>query len=354
MPTIRDVAREAGVSVSTVSLVLNSPDRVSDATRHRVLAAVDALGFVPKADAVARARHGVGRIGVLAPYSSYPSVARRLTGVLEAVDNRAIEVVLFDQESAAHRMSPLLGSLPVTGRLDGVIVVSLPLEETVAQRLRELRLATVLIDVRHAGFDSVHTDDAAGGRLVAEHLLARGHRRFAFLGEAQESDQYVSPSQRRLDGYRTTLAEAGHDLHEAEIRLSGHHLGSALAAARELLSTSQPRSAGRSRSASRPHPTREPRSEEDRPTAVFAADDTLAAGVMRAAHELGLAVPADLAVVGFDDGELAEALGLTTVRQPLEASGRTATEMLLSRLEHQGPPREVTLGLELIIRGSTD
>ena len=325
MTTIRDVADEAGVSISTVSLVLNSPERVSDPTRRRVLAAVDALGFVPKAEAVARARRGVGRIGVLAPYSSYPSVARRLAGMLDAVGRRPIEVVLFDQESAARTSSPLLGSLPVTGRLDGIIVVSQPLDDAIATRLGELRLATVLVDVRHPGFDSVHTDDAAGGRLAAGHLLARGHRRFGFLGEAQVSDRYVSPSQLRLAGFRAALAEAG--LGDPRVRLTDHRVGQARAAARELLSADV--------------------------TAVFAASDTLAAGVMRAAHELGLAVPDDVAVVGFDDGQLAEALDLTTVRQPLEESGRTAMELLLRRLDGPGTPRDVALGLELAERGST-
>jgi DNA-binding LacI/PurR family transcriptional regulator len=322
VPTIRDVASEAGVSISTVSLALNSPSRVGEATRRRVLAAVDALGFVPKADAVARARRGVGRIGVLAPYSSYPSVARRLTGVLRAAANRPAEIVVFDQPSAARSPSPLLGSLPVTGRLDGLIVVSLPLEDAIARRL--LRLATVLVDVRHPGFDSVHTDDAAGGRLVAAHLLARGHRRFGFLGEAQESDLYVSPSQRRLAGFRAALGS-----YPLDVRLAGHGVVSAVAAVRELLAGA------------------------DRPTAVFAADDTLAAGVMRAAHSLGLAVPEDLAVVGFDDGELAEALGLTTVRQPLEESGRAAAELLFRRLDGPSAPRSIALGLELVARGSS-
>jgi DNA-binding LacI/PurR family transcriptional regulator len=320
--TIRDVAVEAGVSISTVSLALNSPERVGDVTRRRILAAVDALGFVPKAEAVARARRGVGRIGVLAPYSSYPSVARRLTGVLRAVGSRPVEVVVFDQPSAARSTSPLLGSLPVTGRLDGLIVVSLPLDDATAERL--LRLATVLVDVRHPGFDSVHTDDSAGGRLVASHLLARGHRRFAFLGEAQESDLYVSPSQRRLAGFRAALGS-----YPLEVRPARHGVVSAVAAARELLAGA------------------------DRPTAVFAANDTLAAGVMRAAHSLGLAVPEDLAVVGFDDGELAEALDLTTVRQPLEESGRAAAELLLQRLDGPGAPRSIALGLELIARGSS-
>jgi DNA-binding LacI/PurR family transcriptional regulator len=324
MTTIRDVAAEAGVSVSTVSLVLNAPERVSDPTRRKVLAVIDALGFVPKAEAVARARKGAGRVGVLAPFSSYPSAARRVNGVLAGAGDRPVEIVLFDQESSARSTSPLLGSLPVTGRLDGIIVVSRPLDDAVATRLRELRLPTVLLDVRHAGFDSVHTDDSEGGRLAAEHLLARGHRAFAFLGEEQRSDRYVSPSQRRLAGFRAALAEAGHT---PVVRLSPHHPG--------------------------PAPARELLSAEPRPTAVFAADDTLAAGVLRAAHELGLAVPADVAVVGFDDGELAEALDLTTVRQPLEESGRTAMELLLRRLSGTGTARQITLALELTVRRTT-
>jgi len=327
--TIYDVAKEAGVSISTVSLALNSPARVSAETRRKVLAAVDALGFVPKTDAVARARRGVGRVGVIAPYTSYPAVARRLNGVLQAADRLPLEIVLFDQESAAVSSSPLLASLPITGRLDGLIVVSLPLDETVAKRLTGLRLPTVLVDVRHPLFDSVLADDTTGGRLVAEHLVSRGHRRFGFLGETQQSYLYVSPSQRRLAGYRAALAVAGYPLTDRDLRLAGHGVESARAATKELLSV------------------------EDRPTAVFASSDLLAAGALRAAHDLGLAVPNDVAVVGFDDGDLAEALDLTTVRQPLEESGRAAMERLLQQLDKPTTVREVALRLELIVRGTS-
>ncbi|WP_169789213.1 LacI family DNA-binding transcriptional regulator [Nonomuraea candida] len=328
-PTIYDVAAEAGVSISTVSRALNSPGRVSAQTLRKVLDAVDTLGFTPKPDAVAKARRGVGRIGVIAPHTSYPSVARRLNGILSAVGPRPLEVVLFDHESAAESDSPLLASLPVTGRLDGLIVISIPLDEAVAGRLTGLGLPTVLLDVRHPGFDAVHTDDAAGGRLAAGHLLDRGHHRFGFLGEAQTSDRYVSPSRRRLEGYRRALADAGHPLREEDVRLVRHRAREVLAAAHDLLS--------------RP----------GRPTAVFAADDTLAAGVLRAARDLGLAVPRDVAVIGFDDGELAEVIDLTTVRQPLEDSGRAAMERLVQQLGHRTTARDVALELELIVRGTT-
>ncbi|MER6831633.1 LacI family DNA-binding transcriptional regulator [Streptosporangium sp. NPDC000563] len=327
--TIYDVATAAGVSISTVSLALNSPARVSQETRRKVLQAADALGFVPKQDAIAKARRGVGRVGVIAPFTSYPSVARRLNGILRAVGHRPLEIVLFDQESAAQSASPLLASLPITGRLDGLVVISLTLDEAVAGRLSGMRLPTVLIDVRHPRFDSVHTDDAVGGRLVAEHLISRGHRRFGFLGETQRSGLYLSPSQQRLAGYRSALAEAGHLLLDGDVRLAGHGVAPARAVARELLSA------------------------PDRPSAVFAADDTLAAGTLRAARDLGLTVPEDLAVVGFDDSDLAEALELTTVRQPLEESGRAAMELLIQRLDRPGAVREMALGLQLIPRDTS-
>ncbi|MBV9229265.1 MAG: LacI family DNA-binding transcriptional regulator [Chloroflexi bacterium] len=327
--TIYDVATLAGVSISTVSLALNSPTRVSAETRRKVLEAVDALGFVPKPEAVARARRGVGRVGVIAPYTSYPSVARRLNGIMHAIGHRPLEIVLFDQESAAQSSSPLLSSLPITGRLDGLLVVSLPLDEAAARRLTDLRLPTVLIDVHHPGFDSILTSDSSGGQLVAAHLMAHGHRHFGFLGEEQKSLLYVSPAQRRLAGYRAALAEAGYPLADNDVRFTAHGIGPACEAAKGLLSM------------------------KNRPTAVFASSDTLAAGALKAAHNLGLAVPGDVAIVGFDDGELAEALDLTTVRQPLEESGRAAMERLLQQLDRPGTVREVVLGLDLVPRGTS-
>lgn len=325
--TIYDVASEAGVSISTVSLALNSPARVSDRTRQRVFQAADSLGYTPKPEAVAKARKGVGRIGVIAPYTWYPSVARRLSGVLQAVGDRPLEVVVFDHPSSACSSSPLLAGLPLTGRLDGLIVVSLPLEDATADRLAALELPVVLVDVSRPGFDS---DDTEGGRLVAEHLVERWYASFGFLGESQASDAYVSPAQRRLAGFRAGLEGAGRQLPPESVHFTEHELERATAAAEEILSG--------------------PR----RPDALFAGDDTLAAGALRAARTLGLNVPGNVAVAGFDDTELAQALDLSTVRQPLEESGRAAVELLLRRMSGESlAVRDVSLRLELVPRGST-
>ena len=328
--TIYDVATAAGVSISTVSLALNSPGRVTPETRRKVLAAADDLGFVPKADAVTRARRGVGRIGVIAPFSSYASFARRLNGIFASLHDASLEVVVFDVESAATTASPLLASLPIAQRLDGLIIMALPLEESVAQRLHRLRLPTVLVDSLRDDFDCVSTDDRGGGELVAHHLVDRGHLRLGFVGEEQRSHAYVSSSERRLDGFRSAAAARGATLADDAIRLVTHDVDEARRAADELLS--------------RPDP----------PTAVFAHDDLLAAGVLQAARSRGLAVPGQLAVVGFDDSDVAMALGLTTVRQPFEESGRAGIRALLDQMTNAGAPsRHTMLRLSLVQRATT-
>ncbi len=325
--TIYDVALAAGVSISTVSLALNAPNRVTPATREKILAAADELGFVPKADAVTRARKGVGRIGIIAPFSSYPSFARRLNGVFGLLADGSLEVVVFDQESASTAASPLLASLPLTQRLDGMVIMALPLDDRAAERLHRQKLPTVLVDVVRDDFDCVFTDDRAGGALAAEHLVERGHTRLAYLGEDQTSHVYVSSSEHRLAGF---IGAAGEHGLEIVSELITHGVDEACQATIELLD--------------RPSP----------PTAVFAYDDVLAAGVLRAARQRGLRVPEQLAVVGFDDSELALALDLTTVRQPFEESGRAGVQLLLERMQHPAASRRRTeLRLTLVTRGTT-
>lgn len=318
--TIYDVAGKAGVSISTVSLALNHPSRVAEATRSRVMDAVHQLGFVPKSDAVSRARQGVGRIGVIAPFSSFASFAQRLNGVLRVAVREGLEVVVYDQESAAES---LLASLPLTRRVDGLIVMSLPFSESVGQRLIQQRVPTVLIELGRPGFSSVTIDDAEGGRMVGELLVAQGHERFGYLGHAQTRD-YVSQSQLRLQGFARALPQP------PEVSLVKHTFTAAHTAALEMLS----------------HP--------QRPTAVFAYDDILASAALRAARELDISIPRDLAVAGFDDAPIAEALGLTSVRQPLHESGVIAAETLCTQLTNPGASaRNITLTLTLVEREST-
>lgn len=323
--TIYDVADLANVSISTVSRVLNSPDQVNEATRTRVLAAIDQLNFVPKAEATARARKGTRRIGVLAPFITYPSFVQRLRGVATLAD-AAYEMVIYNVESASRR-DGYLSTLPVTRRLDGLIVMALPFDAAAAQRLLVHNLETVLIECTNPWFSSVEIDDEAGGELVARYLLERGHRRFGFVGDADVPDYAIHTSEQRFLGYQRALHAAGCDLAPEHVRVGPHGLEQARHLTHELLAAGSP------------------------PTAIFAPSDTQAMGVLKAARERGCGVPRDLAVVGFDDVEVADYIGLTTVRQPLEESGRVAVELLLARLaDRTRPVQRVTLPLEIVRR----
>lgn len=324
--TVYDVAAKAEVSISTVSRVLNTPDKVNEATRVRVLAAIDSLGFVPKAEAAARARKGSGRIGVLAPFFTLPSFVERLRGVANAVAGSSYELAIYSVDSSSHR-DGYLASLPLTRRVDGLIVMALPFDESAARRLVAHDLAAVLIEFSQEPFSSIRIDDRAGGRLAAQYLLEKGHRRFAFVGDADLPDYAIHTSDWRLEGFRQALAEAGVPLPESCIRLAPHGLENARQSTHHVLSFPEP------------------------PTAIFAASDYQAMGVLKAARERGHAVPHKLAVVGFDDLEIADYIGLTTVRQPLQESGRVAVELLLARLaDPKRPPQRIRLPLTVIPR----
>jgi len=328
--TIYDVAAHAGVSISTVSQTINRPARVNAKTRERVLQAIEELEYMPKAQAVSHARRGVGRIGVLAPFTSYDSFRRRLMGVLAESDGANRDVVVYDHESAAVSVSPLLRTLPVTGRLDGLLVMGLPLDDALAEHLTHRGLPTVLVDSSRPEFSTVNVDDDEGGAMLARHLLQRGHTSFAFVQEPQSSDAFLSQGQRRNRGFVKVLTEAGIEPEALHTVLTGNDLHASRAALHEVL-------------ALRPGPT-----------AVFGHHDVLAAGLLVECRRLGVRVPDDLAVVGFDDGPVAEAAALTTVRQPFEESGRVGARLLDDLISGSSVAvQRIVLGLELVVRDTT-
>jgi DNA-binding LacI/PurR family transcriptional regulator len=309
--TIYDVAKAAGVGISTVSRVLNGSEQVNPETRSRVLAAIDTLGFVPKFEALARARKQIGRIGVLTPYFTSDSFVDRLRGVVTALSALPYELVVYDVASEAQRDGHLT-NLALTNRVDGLIVIGLPFDVATAQRLLTHRLPTVAIlpasDPRHPGLIQIVHDDALGGEMAAEYLLAKGHSRLGFVGDTNIAAFTGAVSDHKLDRFRQTLARSGVALPDAYVRLVPFGMEPAREQAHQILGLPEP------------------------PTAIFAGSDTQALGVIRAARERGLRVPEDVAVMGFDDIEHAEAFGLTTVSQQLKESGRLAVELVLAQI----------------------
>ena len=329
-PTIYDVAARAGVSISTVSLALNRPGRVGAATRARVVQAIEELRYMPRTSAVLHARHGLARIGVVAPFTSYPSYGRRLNGVLEVLGHQDTDLTIYNEESAAASASPLQSALPLRGRFDGLIVMGLPLSEELADRLHDHGLPTVMVDSPRSDFTSITIDDELAGHTVGRHLLERGHTRIAFVAELQRSQEFVSQGQRRLAGLRRAVDGAGLPASAVRWITVDNDIDGGSDAAAQILERLR------------------------RPTAVFAHHDLLAAGVLREVRRRELQAPRDLAVVGFDDGDVAAALGLTTVRQPLEESGRVAARALAHHIENPtAPAQQITLPLELVVRESS-
>ena len=139
-PTIYDVAKHAGVSITTVSRMLNTPDKVTSKTREKVLTAIDKLGFVPKAEARARALQHTGRIGVITPFFTAPSFVQRLRGIAEALSPQNYELVIYTVDSSNH-LQGYLSSLPLTGNLDGLIILSLPVGDVEVRRLIDAWIA---------------------------------------------------------------------------------------------------------------------------------------------------------------------------------------------------------------------
>jgi LacI family transcriptional regulator len=325
-PTIYDVAKHAGVSITTVSRTLNAPNKVKPETRERVLAAIDVLDFMPKAEARARAMQQTGRVGVITPFFTAPSFIQRLRGISETLSPRNCELVIYTVDSTDH-LQGYLSTLPLTSNLDGLIILSLPVGDPEVRRLLDHRLPTVLIEYPHPKLNCVEIDDVQGGRMAAAYLLEKGHRRVAFLGDTDLPEYAIHPVSRRLTGFRQALHEAGIELPEAFVRLAPYSQEQTRQVARELLNLTEP------------------------PTAIFAATDFQALGVLKAAHQLSVKVPEQLAVIGFDDLDMAEYADLTTICQHLDESGRLAVEILMGQIQAPTrPPRHVKIPLSLIQR----
>lgn len=330
MATIADVAALAGVGAGTVSRVLNGSPKVSVATRERVLATIAELGYRPNPLAQGLSRGRCRTLGVVVPYFTTPSPVERLRGVASALEGGQHDLVIFNVETVAHR-DDFLATLTRRDRADGLVLMSFPPPEDALARIVEAGVPVVLVDARADGVDSVVIDDVAGGRLATEHLIGLGHERIAFIGgDPHQPLGFISADERET-GFRLAMAEAGLPVDDDLVQHGTHAREVAVALAKDLLR--------------RPDP----------PTAVFATADIQALGVLEAARSLGVRVPDELSVIGFDDIELAAYVGLTTVRQPLIESGRLGARLLLDALTGDTTPtaRVHELPLEVVVRDTT-
>jgi DNA-binding LacI/PurR family transcriptional regulator len=330
--TIRDVARTAGVSVATVSRVLNESGPVNEITKGRVLEAMGALGFTPSA---AARRLSLGRtltVSVVVSFLTRPQAAERLRGVDAILSDSEFDLVIYNVESPDKR-DKYLRELPHAKLTDGLLVISLPPSPAEIELLAASAVPVVVIDV-HAPALSVLPrvvgDDVAGGEMAANHLLDLGHTRIGFVGDEFEGPFRFTSGRDRFAGFERALQRRGVPLSRDLVALGPHGRYAARELGHRLLTSPEP------------------------PTAVFAASDTQALGVLSVARELSLDVPGDVSVIGYDDIEAADYVGLTTVRQQLFESGRAGAELLLNEIEGRSSvPPSVELAPSIVVRGTT-
>jgi DNA-binding LacI/PurR family transcriptional regulator len=237
-------------------------------------------------------------------------------------------MVLFDVETIVRREA-CLRDVPRQRQVDGLLIVSLELTNAEVQRLEQSKIPTVLVDARHPDLNQVVTDNVEGGYEATKHLIDLGHQRIAYISDYL-NDPFNSPVRDRFIGYTMALEEADIPF-RAEYHLQAPHgREQARRMTHDLLNL--------------PHP----------PTAIFAYSDTQAIGVIEAARERALNIPADLSVIGFDDIEIAKYLNITTIRQALFESGVKGSKLLLETMaSNYSSPKQILLPIELITRRTT-
>jgi DNA-binding LacI/PurR family transcriptional regulator len=337
---LRDVAERAGVSLGSASQAFGRPELVSDDVRERVLAAAKALGYAGPDPAARRLRLGrAGALGIifserLRYQFTDPASPAFLTGLARGMEDSHLGLLLIPDSRFREETAVLVRAAAV----DGFIVYSAVRNDPRVEAALERRLPVVTVDQpRNNPTPFVGIDDRAAARSAAEHLRALGHERVAVLSFVAALDPdgklAIDLSAERLAGYREGLGDAWEDGAVRTCRPNASE--PARRAALELLQ------------------------ERPRPTAILAMSDMLALGALQAAGELGIGVPRELSLVGFDDSPAAALATppLTTIAQPHEEKGRRAAELLIEEIERGGAPRKrrkrVILPTELVVRGST-
>ena len=329
MSTIKDVAARAGVSFTTVSHVLNETRPVSADARRRVLAAVEEIGYLPSAVARSLRKAQTRIVGVLVPTVTNPFFAELVVGVEAACRHAGYSVFLCNSDNDPKRQQQYMRTL-LEKRVDGLLLSSAGDADALARIFKQATVPAVTVDrlVPGARADCVSIDNLDGARKAVEHLIGLGHRRVGCISGPAEFEV----AQERIDGWRRAHQDAGLNVDEGLLVEGDFSSASGYEAARKLL--------------------------QARPdiTALFASNDLMALGALRAAAEMGLKLPQQLSIVGFDDIELGHFVfpALSTVGCSIQELGREAGRVLIERIEHPGASlKDLRLKPRLVVRESS-
>ena len=329
--TIYDIAERAGVSIATVSRVFSGRSRVADPTRERVFAVARELGYEPNVSARSLARQSTRVVAAVVPMLTSYFFMEVIRGVQDRLSEIDYDLLVYASR-APEEVDNQLARAVQKGRADGLLLCSTPLTDGRSRTLEACGLPVVLVDSAHAGFDSVSVNNRDGGYDATRHLLDQGYERIALIAPNPVS----VPGIERREGYEAALREAGRQVDprlivtSAEVEQHGFTREAGYAAMQKLLALPVP------------------------PDAVFAASDVQALGALWAAHDAGLTVPDDLALIGFDDIRTSAYVGLSTLRQPMYDMGKLAIDKLIQRIaEPERPVSSTTFSAHLIARDTS-
>jgi LacI family repressor for deo operon, udp, cdd, tsx, nupC, and nupG len=328
--TIKDVAGLAGVSPSSVSRSLRGKGGVSEATTARIRSAAERLGFTVSPAAYRLATGRTGTVAVVMPYLTRWFFAEVLGGAEEVIRGAGLDLLLYHVGDTENRQKYFSSGI-LRKRVDGVLLVTLALTEPEIGALRSLEVPICMVGAEVEGFSSICVDDEASARTAVQHLVNLGHERVALIsGDPYEPMHFTVPLRRRA-GYRAALESAGLP---AGPELEAHGAFSVEGGARatfELL--------GR----------------RELPSAIFAECDEMAFGALKVLRQVGLDVPGDVSVVGFDDHPMAAYFGLTTIRQEVAEQGRAIAQVLVRAASEaiEAEPARLAAPTCLVVRETT-
>ncbi len=330
MPTIRDVAKRAGVAPITVSRVINDADYVSAGTRERVEQAIEELGYVPNMLGPSLRFKQTGTVALILTDITNPFWTTVARGVEDAANEQGYNVILCNSDESEAKQANYLNLL-LGKQIDGALLAPARSAAEPAQKIQNQGVPVVILDrqIPYDQVDVVRCDSEGGAYQLTRHLLCLGHQRITML----TGPRHVSTACDRVTGFTLAMSEVGLAAFAEQIYWGEFSQASGYRLAKQALET------------------------PDRPTAIFAANNFIAFGVLRALEEEKLKVPEDVAVVAFDDLPPALTLDpfLTAAVQPAYEMGRQAMQLLLSRLskEHLGAYRQIILPVEIVVRQSS-
>jgi DNA-binding LacI/PurR family transcriptional regulator len=331
MAGIVEIAAKAGVSPATVSRALRGLHHVNAETRTAIVKAARDLKYPLRVDLIPREeRVNTNVVGVIAPYITRWYFSQAINGIEQTLREAGYDLLLYNFSEVEARQR-IFQKKQLQGKVDALIVVSLPPTDQEFKEMLGLGIPLSLIGFEHEGCNSVRIDDVAGARMATDHLIEYGHRDIAILSGQRDSALGFNVSDERTEGFLQAMQASGIDWNpEYEMR-GDYNIQTSEVAVESFFSR-----------------------RKKLPTAIFCHSDEMAFGAMKSLRKKGLRIPEDISVIGFDDHEIAQYVGLTTVSQPPQFQGQLAASSIITRLAHPDAAiKPIHVPTSLVIRETT-